>query len=164
LAQGLGWSFCRYFCFWNFNSEKKSFGFVVRLQFCLHESLDAVKYFTMNTQNTQPALFERATFLKRMMDDWDLCIEVLGDFLNDLPVQLEGLSQAIAQGDFLEAANRAHTIKGACASVSAEGLRDAASAMEVALKAGDLEQSKATLSSLLRTARLTDTAIRADMA
>lgn len=117
----------------------------------------------MNTQNTPPILFERATFLKRMMDDWDLCVEVLGDFLDDLPVQLEGLVQAIAQGDLPEAAHRAHTIKGASASVSAERLREAASALEVVVKAGALDQAQSILSSLLRTARLTDSAIKSEM-
>lgn len=90
--------------------------------------------------SVETAIFDRTSFLKRMLGDWDLCLEIIGDFLDDLPNQLQELYKGAAQGDLVTVARRAHTIKGASSNVSAEALRAAAIALELAATEGNTEQ------------------------
>jgi HPt (histidine-containing phosphotransfer) domain-containing protein len=105
------------------------------------------------------AVFDKTTFLKRMMNDWDLCLEVLEDFLADLPFQLERLEQAFAQGDLPALAQRAHTIKGASSNVSALVLQQSAATLELAARNGDLDKTGVCLTSLLEAAQKTESTL-----
>jgi two-component system sensor histidine kinase/response regulator len=98
-------------------------------------------------EESQPAapVFDRAAFLERLMGDEELLREVTEMFLADLPVQLEGLAAAMGSGDCRLVGQLAHGIKGAAANVGGEALRESASELEKAGKAGDLAALKTLL-------------------
>jgi len=96
----------------------------------------------------EPAVFDRAAFMNRMMDDKDLARTILDGFLEDLPGQITQLKNHLAVGDAHLVEQQAHKIKGACAVVGGEALRAVAWAMEQAGKAGDLNGARARVSDL----------------
>jgi len=99
----------------------------------------------MDSPRTAAPVFDRATFLDRLMADEDLVREITEVFLADLPGQLEGLAAAVGSGDCLLAGQLAHGIKGASANVGGEALRETAFELEKAGKAGDLVALKTLL-------------------
>ena len=66
------------------------------------------------------AIFNRADFLSRMMNDEDLAMRVALDFVQELPKQIELLKRAIASQQPKEAARIAHRLKGSASGVGAE--------------------------------------------
>ncbi len=83
------------------------------------------------------AVFDRASFLARAMDDVDFAHQLITAFSQDMPVQIEKLALAIDGKDPVQAGAMAHRIKGAAANMSGEILCGTAAAMEAAGKAGD---------------------------
>ena len=94
------------------------------------------------------AVFDRAAFMNRMMDDKDLARAVLDGFLGELPNEISQLKNHLATGDAHLVEKQAHKIKGACATVGGEALRAVAWAMEQAVKVGDLDAVRARVSDL----------------
>ena len=94
------------------------------------------------------AVFDRAAFMNRMMDDKDLARTILDGFLEDMPGQITQLKTHLAVGDTCLVQQQAHKIKGACAVVAGEALRAVVWAMEQAGKAGDLNGAIARVSDL----------------
>ena len=82
------------------------------------------------------------------MGDEDLTRTVLEGFLEDLPLQISGLEELLAAGDVAGSQNRAHTIKGATASVGGEAVRMVAAEMEQMARDGDLENMRRFLPEL----------------
>ena len=76
------------------------------------------------------------------MNDNDLMHLIITEFLRDMPIQIEKLASAVASLDAVQAEQQAHRIKGAAANMSAEALRETASQMEQAGKAGDFDVLK----------------------
>jgi HPt (histidine-containing phosphotransfer) domain-containing protein len=72
--------------------------------------------------------------------DRQLAGAVLGGFLRNAPAQLHDLRARIDEADAPGARLQAHALKGAAATVAAEGLRAIALAMERAGAAGQLER------------------------
>ncbi|MCX6360983.1 MAG: response regulator [Armatimonadetes bacterium] len=64
--------------------------------------------------------------------------EVLALFMEDMPTQLAALRQAAGEGVAATLKSLAHSVKGACANVGAETLRDIAYRLETMGAAGDL--------------------------
>jgi PAS domain S-box-containing protein len=93
-------------------------------------------------------VFDRATFLARLLDDESLARTILACFLTDLPRQIEALRSAAHAGDAAATASHAHSIKGAAANVSAEALRGVAAAIETAARRGDLTAAPGRISEL----------------
>jgi PAS domain S-box-containing protein len=93
-------------------------------------------------------VFDRAALLNRLMGDEDLARTVLEGFLEDLPRQISGLEELMVAGDIPGSQNRAHTIKGAAASVGGEAVRMAAAEMEQMARDGDLENMRRLLPEL----------------
>jgi len=85
-----------------------------------------------------PPVFDRAGMRERLMNDDGLIQLVTGDFLKDMPVQIQALRQFAEQGDAYGAFNKAHLIKGAASNVGGEALRAVAFTIEKAGKSGDL--------------------------
>ncbi|MEI6126845.1 MAG: response regulator [Pseudomonadota bacterium] len=83
-------------------------------------------------------VFDRASFLGRLMGDEELAVTIEKAFLADMPVQIEKLAAAVHAGDAQQAGEQAHRIKGASANVGGEALRETAFEMEKAGKAGDI--------------------------
>jgi HPt (histidine-containing phosphotransfer) domain-containing protein len=59
-------------------------------------------------------------------------------FLDDTPRQIQVLKDLVRGGDVPGSARQAHSIRGACANVGGERLRNVATEMEMAADAGDL--------------------------
>ena len=90
-------------------------------------------------QPQKSAIFDRAAFLSRLMDDEDMARIIVDGFLADMPVQIELLAKAVAAADTTAAGQQAHKIKGAAANMAAEALRAAAARIEQAGNAGQAE-------------------------
>ena len=67
--------------------------------------------------------------------------EILKLYLDDVPVQLVRLRQALSAGSARDIERTAHLLKGASASVAADRLREGAVRLELAARAGDLEEA-----------------------
>ena len=78
----------------------------------------------------EPATFDADALRKRVADDDDLMIEIIDLFLDDLPVRLTAINDAISErnADALRAA--AHALKGSAANLSVDGLCEAARVLE----------------------------------
>lgn len=85
------------------------------------------------------SVFDESVLLKVLDGDRQSAAEIAAGFLDDLPVQLSGLREAVAAGDAGLIRQRAHALKGASASVGAEALRQLAAGLEQSAVAGDLE-------------------------
>ncbi len=85
------------------------------------------------------SIFDESVLLKVLDGDRESAAEIAADFLDDLPVQLSGLREAVAAGDAVRVRQRAHALKGASASVGAEALRQLAAGLEQSAAAGDLD-------------------------
>lgn len=85
------------------------------------------------------AAFDGAAFLKRVMGNRALAENVARKFVEDIPVQLFNLRKNLECGDAAGARRNAHTLKGAAAMVSANGLRAVAWEAEQAAAAGRLD-------------------------
>jgi FOG: HPt domain len=71
-------------------------------------------------------VFLMAHLMEATCDDRELAAQVVGVFLNDIPVQLESLDAALKSSDAKTAERVAHSIKGASATVGGERLRQVA--------------------------------------
>ena len=94
------------------------------------------------------AVFNRAEFMSRVMDDEDLARTVIDGFLGEMPGEITQLKSHIAAGDTRRVEQQAHKIKGASATVGGEALRAVAWAMEQAGKAGDMDTALACVNDL----------------
>lgn len=83
------------------------------------------------------AVFDRNDFTRRMGHNRELCARILEVFAQEMPRQLKVLNQAVADNDMRAAQCAAHSIKGASASVSAGGVRQAAFDVETAARECD---------------------------
>ncbi len=88
------------------------------------------------TVPNEPAFNEQA-FLQRLMGDRELAGIILHGFLEHAPSQLENLRDRLAASDAYGAKSEAHAIKGAAATVAAEGLQALALALERAGGSGE---------------------------
>jgi PAS domain S-box-containing protein len=85
-------------------------------------------------------VFDGAALLHRLMGDRRLASAILRGFLANVPSQLQVLRQRLEEADGPGFLQQAHLLKGAAATVSAEGLRAVARAMERAGGARQLDR------------------------
>jgi len=97
-----------------------------------------------------PGVWNRKGFLARLMGDEALAGDILADYLRDIPLQIADLKAALFRGDAPAVRNRAHSIKGASASIEASAVTDAAFAVEEAGRSGDLSGAEALSEALDR--------------
>jgi PAS domain S-box-containing protein len=93
-------------------------------------------------------VFDKAALMGRVMGDEELLKVVILAFLEDLPKQFEALKAFLEAGDAPGAERQAHTIKGAAGSIGGEALREAASEIEKAGRAGNLQAVSALMPEL----------------
>jgi PAS domain S-box-containing protein len=86
------------------------------------------------------SVFDRDTFLDRLMGDEDLATTVIIGFLDDIPKQIERLKRLVDEGSAVEAGGQAHKIKGAAANVTGQALQEIANLIETAGKSDKLEK------------------------
>jgi HPt (histidine-containing phosphotransfer) domain-containing protein len=85
------------------------------------------------------AIYDRQSFLDRLMGDEDLAAAVISGFVKDMPLQMKMMKEFLEQGSSTKAGAQAHKIKGAAANVGSPALQEIAYAMEMAGRAGDME-------------------------
>ena len=93
-------------------------------------------------------LFDESSLLERLSGDRALARNIARTFLADIPHRVEALRDHLDAGDTKGVASEAHTIKGAAATVSCEGLMRLALALEMAGKASDLASARASFENL----------------
>ena len=97
-----------------------------------------------------PVVFDRTAMLERLMGDENLAREVVGEFLNDIPRQIECLKGCLGAADAPSAWRQAHLLKGAAAAVGGDALHALALEMGNWGKAGNLEALSAHMDDLER--------------
>jgi two-component system, sensor histidine kinase and response regulator len=93
-------------------------------------------------------VFDVPDALKRVEGDRELLAELLSLFLEDYPVQLENLHQALHDGHAPQVERLAHSLKSAMATVSAKRAAEAARTVETLAHAADLQAAAAALGHL----------------
>ncbi|MFH1292697.1 MAG: response regulator [Pseudomonadota bacterium] len=97
-------------------------------------------------RDTPPIDLDRA--IERAMGDSAFLERMLHEFLAGVPAQIEALSTALEQGDAEGLIRQAHTLKGAAANLSADGVAAAALRLEQIGREGDLSAGMDGLSEL----------------
>ncbi|MCB2202515.1 response regulator [bacterium] len=97
---------------------------------------------------TQVAIFNRAEFLTRLMDDEELALRIISAYLEDTPQRLQLLQHFCKIGDIEGVMRQAHAMKGAAANINAAKMQQLAFGMETLGRADDLEGLRATLPNL----------------
>ncbi len=92
--------------------------------------------------------FDRADLLARLGNDEQLFTEIVALFLEDAPRQIEAIGLAVDAGNSEDVWKNAHSLKGASANMGAENLRQAASELENAGRAGNLDDAVGLLSAI----------------
>jgi HPt (histidine-containing phosphotransfer) domain-containing protein len=87
----------------------------------------------------QPAVFDAENLLRRLRGDRQLAGITLQGFLREVPSQLNNLRMRLDESDAPGLRAQAHTLKGAAATVAAEGLHAMAREMERTAAAGQLD-------------------------
>jgi CheY-like chemotaxis protein/HPt (histidine-containing phosphotransfer) domain-containing protein len=104
--------------------------------------------------------FNRESFLTRMMSDEGFAREVATQFLAELPTLLSELKETVGQGDLESVWKQAHKMKGSAANVGGDALRDVASQLERASKAGDRSTIHDSVSDIERQAARLSAALK----
>jgi len=86
----------------------------------------------------EPGSFDPEALMANLMEDRELIASVISTFLEDMPGQLDILTELIKQGQAQKGGAQAHKIKGASCYVAADDFQKTALKMEQAGKAGDL--------------------------
>ena len=92
--------------------------------------------------------WNRGLLLERLMGDEELVMEVLQDFLSELPRELRKLGDVLSADDLLLIERHAHSIKGMSACTGAEALASVAFKIEERAREGDAEGARSFLPAL----------------
>jgi PAS domain S-box-containing protein len=82
--------------------------------------------------------FDREALLRRLGGKETLVSELIGHFLKDLPMQIEEISKALADGNFSLLGRHAHRLKGAAATMCAKQAAALADRIQLAAKEENL--------------------------
>ncbi|MCF1183687.1 ATP-binding protein [Marichromatium gracile] len=100
------------------------------------------------TNEDEAEVFVAAELLERMMHDREILLEVIPQFLSDLPERITELGAALDAGDLSEAAFKAHSIKGMASNLSAPALEQQALRLEQHARGDALEQARGQFAAL----------------
>ncbi|EKD89037.1 MAG: hypothetical protein ACD_34C00224G0005 [uncultured bacterium] len=78
----------------------------------------------------QVLVFDKNTFIERVMGDIPLAQSIISIFLKDIPIQIRVLQDYLSKDDMAGAERQAHSIKGAAANIGADKLKILASDIE----------------------------------
>ncbi len=93
-------------------------------------------------------VFNEKFLLDRLDGDKELYREVLQTFLQDAPLQIEKLKQALQKEDLSQTEKQAHSLKGAAMNIGGIALQDVAFDIEVSGKNRDLNQARLLMQKL----------------
>jgi two-component system, sensor histidine kinase and response regulator len=91
----------------------------------------------------KPVVFDENALRNRLSGDDELMSDVIRMFLEDLPVRLAKINEAVSAGNADALRNEAHALKGAAASLSALGLFEAAHVLERVAAESHMEAAEA---------------------
>jgi two-component system sensor histidine kinase/response regulator len=94
------------------------------------------------------AVLDLAALQARVEGDLELLVELSELFLNTSPAQLEEIQTAISDGDNYTIERAAHSLKGAARNLAADPCAEAAFALELAGRSGDLSETNQLLATL----------------
>ncbi|MCK4619164.1 MAG: response regulator [Desulfobacterales bacterium] len=103
---------------------------------------------TEGKPSKEASVFDRTAFLDRIGGDKNICQEIIGIFLQDVPRQIESLENTISKNNPALVDRQAHTLKGASGNVGAVSLQDAAMQLELAGKNNDLSRATEILNTI----------------
>ena len=83
-------------------------------------------------------IFDKNSFLERLLGDEDLAKEIIKGFIEDSLRQIDIIKEALDNGNANVIHYSAHSLKGAAANISATALKDLAYQIEIAGETGDL--------------------------
>jgi HPt (histidine-containing phosphotransfer) domain-containing protein len=84
-------------------------------------------------------VFDRQSFVERLMDDEEFALEIVQEYINNKPVQMGMLNESLRMNDSKATERIAHSIKGVAATLCAERVRAVAFEIEKAAHNGDLQ-------------------------
>jgi HPt (histidine-containing phosphotransfer) domain-containing protein len=94
-------------------------------------------------------IFDKNSFLERLLDDEDLAREIIKEFLEDSLSQIDTIKKALSNNNPKLVHRQAHSLKGAAANVSATALKKLAYQIEIASKTGDMAKASSLISKLV---------------
>jgi len=97
---------------------------------------------------SQQRIFNAAELLKRVEGDETVARKILDAFLADAPEQIQGLEEAWKSKDAQTMRRRAHSLKGASATIGAAALSQTALRIEEGAEAGRLDEAASFLPAL----------------
>lgn len=100
------------------------------------------------TSDATSSTFDRDGFVERLMGNQPLAKKILRRFVEDMPLQLALLAEAVENHDAKQVRLVAHSIKGAAANVGGLEVREIAWELEQSGSAGDLTAAVAALPEL----------------
>ena len=86
-------------------------------------------------------VFDRQSFVERLMDDEEFALEIVREYISDNPVQIGMLKESLRTNDAKATERIAHSIKGVAATLCAERVRAVALDIEKAAHADDLQSA-----------------------
>ena len=89
--------------------------------------------------NEQHPVINKEAALERVDGDEELYQEIVEIFLEDTPIQLQKLDDAIKDGDITVAHRQAHSIKSSAANIGAEAMSAQSYTMEEAAGSGEAD-------------------------
>ncbi len=99
-------------------------------------------------------VIDRAVAMERMCGNEDLFQSLLRMLVDDAPVKVAQITEAVAGGDLRALRAASHTLKGSSATMAADRVRDAASKIEMAAEEGDLALASTHVNELKREVKL----------
>jgi two-component system, sensor histidine kinase and response regulator len=89
-------------------------------------------------ESYEESTFDKTALLNRFDGDEAICGEIIGDFQQDIPIQMQRLVNAMENGDVALVTLLSHAIKGAAANVGAKALMNLAYKIETAGNEGKM--------------------------
>ena len=94
----------------------------------------------MSDMSASAEIFDKADFMRRMMNDEELAMEIMSEFVVDMNDQLRNLREKVETADVSTLVRLAHTVKGASANVGAKVMQQTAFAAEKAASRQDRDE------------------------
>jgi HPt (histidine-containing phosphotransfer) domain-containing protein len=93
-------------------------------------------------------IFDKSRLLELLEGDMVLFKQLIKDYLEDIPIHMNKMKQALRTGDTEKIRFHAHSIKGESGNLGAQILSEAAFKMEIAAKNGEMDNIHSLAQSL----------------
>lgn len=100
---------------------------------------------TQGNDTASTPIFDPKIFDDLRSEGDEFFTELIDMFLTDVPTQLDGLTQALDQGDAVVGARLAHTLKGTAATFGATAMQEQAAAIDQASSSHSIDKARGLL-------------------